>query len=154
MINELFNKLKEHNLTLSAAESITGGKFSSLITNEFGASEFFKGSFVCYSNEYKYNVLKVNKGLEIISNEMAIELSQNSRRVAGSDISISFTGNASENGIEGKPKGLSYIAISNKDVTEVVEYKSIEKERDTIIEDTSIFGIQLLLNFIGQNYKI
>ena len=105
MVKELIQELLRNKLSLSAAESITGGRFSNLIVNEPGASKFFKGSFVCYSNEYKYDILKVHNNISIISQEMASELSQNSRKILHADLSIAFTGNASANGNGRKRKG-------------------------------------------------
>lgn len=152
MIKELFIELKKHNLTISAAESITGGKFSSLITEEEGASKFLKGSFICYTNEFKHNVLKIPDILEIVSSEMAKQLSIKSRIISNSDISISFTGNSSADGIEGKEKGLVYIAISNNDNIETKEYKSSKDTRIEIINDVAFAGIKFILEFIKKNY--
>lgn len=153
MVNELFSKLKDHKLTISSAESITGGTFASTLVKVQGASEYLKGSFVCYTNEYKYNVLEVSKDIEIVSPEMAKELAINSRIKANSSISISFTGNASPKGIEGKQEGLTYIGISNGDITETYEYVSVANSREDIIIDTANEGIKLILKFIENNYK-
>ncbi len=149
MINKLFDTLHMHNLTISSAESITGGRFSSLLVNEPGASNYLKGAFVCYTNEYKYNVLKVSKDIEIVSKEMAMELAWASKELSGSSIAISFTGNASDSGIEDKPKGLSYIAVTDGRRTEVVEFQSRRESREDIIEDTAIEGIRIILNFLS-----
>lgn len=153
MISELFILLKKHNLKISSAESITGGTFSSLIVNEPGASNYFLGGFICYSNEFKYDILNVDKNIEIVSIEMAQQLAVNSRIKTNANISISFTGNASINGIENKQQGLSYVAISNKNEVVVLEYKSNSKEREQIIVDTAQAGLNFLINFIRQNYK-
>ncbi len=152
MINTLFEKLKNNNLSISAAESVTGGKFSSLIVSKNGASSFFKGSFICYSNEFKYNILNVREDIKIISHEMASELSIKSRELSKANISISFTGNSSKNGIEMKPKGLVYIAISNSDTMKNIKYVSKENTREKIIDDISNKGIKFLLEFIEKNY--
>ncbi len=104
MVKELFELLKKNNLTLVAVESITGGKFSNLLVNEEGASSFFKGSFICYSNKFKYDILKVSKDIDVVSFEMAKQLAFNSRKLMNSNLAISFTGNSSENGIENKKK--------------------------------------------------
>ncbi len=151
MIKELFNTLKENNLTISSAESITGGRFSSLLVKEQGASEFLKGAFVCYTNEYKYNVLGVDKDIEIVSEEMAIQLAENARVKANSSIAISFTGNSSPDGIEGKEQGLTWIAITDGKRIETIEYTSTKEDRASIIEDTAEAGIKFILNFLGKN---
>jgi nicotinamide-nucleotide amidase len=58
---KLYNLLKKYKLTLSAAESCTGGKLSNYITDIPGISEFFKGSLIAYSNETKKKVLDVSE---------------------------------------------------------------------------------------------
>lgn len=151
MFDKLFNKLKQENLTISSAESITGGRFSSLLVNIPGASEVLKGAFVCYTNEYKYNVLGVSKDIEIVSEQMAIELAQSARLKANSDIAISFTGNSSSDGIEGKAKGLTWIAVTDGCCTQTFEYTSTKTSREEIILDTAIKGAEIILNFLGQN---
>ncbi len=150
MVKELFNKLKQNNLTISSAESITGGRFSNLIVNESGASEFLKGAFVCYTNEYKYNVLGVSKDIEIVSKEMAIELAESAREKANSSIAISFTGNSSSDGLEGKQRGLVWIGITNGDVTNAIEYISEENTREEIINDVAKAGIKIILRFLEE----
>ncbi len=149
MIKKLFETLKQNNLTISSAESITGGRFSSLLVNEEGASKVLKGAFVCYTNEYKYNVLGVSKDIEIVSEEMAIELAINARVKANSSISISFTGNSSPDGIEGKEKGMTWIAVTDGTRTETLQFISDEESREKIILDTALKGAEVILEFIG-----
>ncbi len=150
MINKLFDTLHMYNLTISSAESITGGRFSSLLVNVPGASNYLKGGFVCYTEDFKYDVLKVSRDIEIVSKEMAMELAWASKDLSGSSIAIAFTGNASESGIEGKPKGLSYIAVTDGRRTEVVEFQSRKEDREEIIEDTAIEGVRIILNFLSK----
>ncbi len=150
MVKELFKQLENKNLTISSAESITGGRFSSLIVQESGASKYLKGAFVCYTNEYKYNVLGVSKDIEIVSKEMSIELATNARLKANSSIAISFTGNSSPNGIEGKSQGLTWITVTNGKDLETVEYVSTKNTRIEIIEDTAKAGIEIICKFLGK----
>ena len=58
-MDKLVSLLKERNLTISCAESLTGGLFASSITNVSGASNVFKGGVVSYTNEIKEKVLGV-----------------------------------------------------------------------------------------------
>lgn len=148
MIKELFRLLDKHNMTISSAESITGGRFSSLIVKEAGASKYLKGAFVCYTNEYKYNVLEVSKDIEIVSKQMSIELVESAKAKANSSIAISFTGNSSPDGIEGKQQGLTWISITDGNTTESIEYISTKNTREEIIEDTANFGIEIICKFL------
>lgn len=152
-LKKLFEVSNKNNLTISSAESVTGGKFSSLITEIEGASKILKGSFICYTNEFKYNILNIDKNIEIVSEEMAIELAKSTQKLIKSSISISFTGNSSNNGIENKPKGMSYIAITNDKKIVTFKYISSCLQRKDIIADTAFFGLKMLIKFICQNYN-
>lgn len=152
IVKELFNLLDKHNLTISSAESVTGGRFSNLIVNEPNASKFYFGSFICYNTEFKYRILNVSKNIDVVSKEMAIELSEKCQEILKTNLSISFTGNASASGLEMKRKGLVYIGITNGNITKSYEYISDKKNRTEIIDDISIMGIKKLLEFIKKNY--
>jgi PncC family amidohydrolase len=122
---ELIGKiLIEKNMTLSVAESCTGGLISSKLTDISGSSQYIKFNFVTYSDEAKNKFLGVSKEtLEVfgaVSEQTAIEMAQGMRKTAETDISLSITGIAGPTGgsIE-KPVGLAYIAISDAQKTQV-----------------------------------
>jgi nicotinamide-nucleotide amidase len=116
LLEELMKQLKGKNLTITAAESLTGGLFQQEITSIPGASSVFKGGVVCYSNEVKHQVLKVKlETLEThgaVSEQCAIELAENAAKIFKTDIGISFTGVAGPDELEGKPVGTVYIGIA------------------------------------------
>jgi len=104
-------------LTISTAESATGGKIADRLTNIPGSSDYFKGSLIAYSNEVKANVLRVKK--ETIENhgavspQAAIEMAESGRELFGTDICISNTGIAGPSGATAeKPVGLFYVALA------------------------------------------
>ena len=115
-MDKLVSLLKERNLTISCAESLTGGLFASSITNVSGASNVFKGGVVSYTNEIKEKVLGVEKN--VLDNEGAIsyecckQMANNVKSIFNTDIGVSFTGNAGPSANENKPVGLVYIGIS------------------------------------------
>lgn len=107
-------KLMEQNLSLSSAESCTGGMFASAVTSISGISKIFDRSIVTYSNEAKMQELGVNKETldtyGAVSEETAREMAEGLYRVSGSDVCISVTGIAGpEGGSAEKPVGLVYI---------------------------------------------
>lgn len=116
LVEELFKLLIGKNKTLSAAESLTGGMFSEYMTGIDGASKVFKGSIITYTNEVKANILGVSeKTLETygaVSSQCAKEMADQVRKMANSDIGVSFTGVAGPNSLEGHPVGTVYIGIS------------------------------------------
>ena len=124
-MDKLVSLLKERNLTISCAESLTGGLFASSITNVSGASNVFKGGVVSYTNEIKEKVLGIEKN--VLDNEGAIsyecckQMANNVKSIFNTDIGVSFTGNAGPSASENKPVGLVYIGISYFDKCDVYE---------------------------------
>ena len=108
------DRLMEQGLTLSSAESCTGGVFASTMTDIPGISQCFDRGLVTYSNQAKMEELGVSAGtLEkfgAVSEETALEMVEGLKRVSGSDVCISVTGIAGPGGgSEEKPVGLVYI---------------------------------------------
>jgi nicotinamide-nucleotide amidase len=118
LLEEVVGKiLSEKNLTLSTAESCTGGLLASLITDISGSSKYFLGGVNVYSNESKINILKIDSDIintkGAVSEEVAVQMALNSRKLFGSDYSLSVTGIAGpEGGSREKPVGLVYIGFA------------------------------------------
>ncbi len=105
-------------LTISAAESCTGGLICSYLTDIEGASLFLKGGIICYWTESKIEALGISPETialhGAVSSETAIEMAERVRLLFGTDCSIATTGNLGPTTIEGKESGLVYIATSKK----------------------------------------
>jgi nicotinamide-nucleotide amidase len=120
MLEEVVGKLlNDNNLTVSTAESCTGGKIASLITSVPGSSGWFKGSVVAYDNSIKTGVLGVsNETLRLygaVSAETAGEMARGVRRLMGTDYSVAVTGIAGPTGgTAGKPVGTVWIAVDSE----------------------------------------
>jgi nicotinamide-nucleotide amidase len=115
----VLNMLKERGLTLSTAESCTGGLVSKRLTDIPGASAVFLGGAVTYSNSAKEHILGVDGGLlaekGAVSSEVAVAMAAGARRCFGTDIAVSLTGLAGPDSDEsGQPVGLVYIGYSDK----------------------------------------
>ncbi|MEG2120250.1 MAG: nicotinamide-nucleotide amidohydrolase family protein, partial [Pseudoflavonifractor sp.] len=116
--------LQERHLTLSAAESCTGGLIAKRVTDIPGASAVFKGGVVCYCNEIKQSLLGVPAALleqyGAVSEPVAIAMAEGARRVLGSDLALSATGVAGpDRDQRDNPVGLVYIALATPDGTRV-----------------------------------
>jgi len=112
-VNDLLQKRK---LTVSFAESCTGGMISSRFTDIPNASVSFLNGIVCYSNEAKINILGVKRETiekyGAVSMETAEEMARCIRKISKTDIGLSVTGIAGPTGgTEKKPVGLCYIGI-------------------------------------------
>ena len=121
-------ELKKKSLTISVAESCTGGKIASLITSTPGASLYFKGSLVCYSKSSKINILKVSK--DLIDSKGLV-----SKEVAG---------NAGPTRGDLKKKiGTIFIAIAKSSGVKVYKFY-FSGDRDNIINSTIKHSFNLL----------
>lgn len=114
--------LKENKLTLSVAESCTGGLISSRITDIPGSSEYYEGGINTYSYKAKVRTLEVKKkSLEkhgAVSEKVAMQMAKGVRKYFKTDIGISVTGIAGPGGATpDKPVGLVWIGYSDKEKT-------------------------------------
>lgn len=113
-------QLAEIEKTLAIAESCTGGKIAETFTANAGASQYFKGSVVCYATQTKIDVLKISeatiKAHSVVSKAVAEAMAKNVRVLFNSDYGISTTGNAGpEKGDANAEVGTVCIAIATKD---------------------------------------
>ena len=132
LLTEIKNILTKNKLTLSSAESCTGGLISSYLTDIAGSSEFIKQNFVTYSNEAKTKFLNVKKETldkyGAVSEQTAHEMSEGLLKYA--DCSIATTGILGPSGgSKEKPIGLVYISVGYKNNIKVIKY--ISKEAQT-----------------------
>ena len=125
--------LIEKGLTISAAESMTGGQFAKCVTDVAGASAILKSSYVTYSEEEKSQILGIDmnliKSYGVVSKEVAISMAQGLNKLTGSDICISVTGYA---GPDGDDVGLFYIGLCYKGKTVAFERRSFKYSREYI----------------------
>ena len=116
LVEVVGKKLIKDNITISCAESCTGGMFAAKITEIPGISAVFDRGLVTYSNQAKIEELGVNKDTldkyGAVSKETAIEMAEGLKRVTGSRLCISVTGVAGpDGGTEEKPVGLVHLAV-------------------------------------------
>lgn len=128
------DRLMEQGLTLSSAESCTGGMFASTMTDIPGISQCFDRGLVTYSNQAKMEELGVSAGtLEkfgAVSEETALEMVEGLKSVSGSDVCISVTGIAGPGGgSEEKPVGLVYIGFSygDKKICKKIQMRNVNR---------------------------
>lgn len=111
--------LKSQKMTLSTAESCTGGGVAALITSVPGSSEYFKGGIVAYSNEVKTSLLHVSpETLEkhgAVSQETVIEMARGAMDALKTDCAIATSGIAGPGGgTPQKPVGTIWMAVACK----------------------------------------
>jgi nicotinamide-nucleotide amidase len=119
--------LGDSGLTVSVAESSTGGMIGSLITDQPGSSRYFAGGVIAYSNRVKRDQLGVPEellsGAGAVSREVAEAMAQGVRKKLGTSLAVSVTGIAGpEADGSKKPVGLTYIAVASEGHTSSREF--------------------------------
>ena len=134
-IQKLVKNYSEKNLKISVAESCTGGFISHMFTNISGASKVLERGVVCYSNQSKIDLLKVDpKIIEkygAVSEQVVKQLAYNIRVQSNVDVGIGISGIAGPTGgTPEKPVGLVFIGVSTeKDI--IVHNVSFKTDRIT-----------------------
>ena len=154
--NDLVNLLKIKKLTISCAESCTGGSVSKAITDVSGCSAVFYGGVVSYANEVKMKVLGVSEetlsSFGAVSRETAIEMAEGVKRACGTDIGISTTGIAGpDGGTEEKPVGTVWIGWSLHGETRARKFH-FSGDRDEVRAQTVTEAVRGMLEWGKGNY--
>lgn len=148
MENVVVTLLREKGLTVTTAESCTGGLIAEKITRIPGSSECFKCGYVTYSNEQKTKLLGVKEEtLEkygAVSEETALQMSIGAREKSGADIAVAVTGIAGpDGGSEEKPVGLVYVSVCIKDFHKAYKF-NFAGGRSMVRERTSLYALDLI----------
>ena len=149
--NKVVNFLKKKRLTVSFAESCTGGLLSSTVTSVSGSSKVFKLGLVTYSNEAKIKILKVPKKIiakyGAVSYETCLSMLNNLSKISKTKISLSITGIAGpKGGTKTKPVGLVFIGIKKENKILVKKFIFKNKKRKSIQLNTVEKALNLILN--------
>ncbi len=144
--------LTERKLTISVAESLTGGLVADRITNIPGSSAYFERGVVTYSNRSKTELLGVPEDVikqhGAVSKEVAVLMAEGVRRVSGTDIGLSTTGIAGPaGGTEQKPVGTIFVAVSDGKRTICRDFL-FKWERRRIKEITTQWALELTRRFL------
>ena len=158
----LAKKVVEHlakmDLTISAAESCTGGLVAATIISVPGSSAVINSSFVTYSNESKELVLGVpKKDIEkhgAVSETVAKKMAYGVRKISGADIGVAATGIAGPEGsTDGKPAGLVYIALC-KHKKIICKKLKLSGSRNAVRRKTTNEILKLVLKETGYHERI
>ncbi len=155
-LDELVHKtLIERGLTLATAESCTGGNIARLLTAQAGASAYFKGGVVAYSNEVKESALGVKHStLEAhgaVSEETVREMVEGVRTRLGADLAIATTGIAGpDGGTAEKPVGTVWIAVADATHTEAKLLQFGANRRQQNIDRSTNQAYAMLIRLICQ----
>lgn len=141
--------LQKLRATLATAESCSGGLLAHCITNVPGASRYFAGGVIAYSNEAKEALLAVPHDMLLqhgaVSEPVARAMASGARIAFHADYGLGVTGIAGPGGgTDDKPVGLVYIAVADKDGAEVTRH-IFDGTRDEIKMATAEHALNLLI---------
>ncbi len=136
--------LAERGETIAVAESMTGGELLGRLTQSPGASKVVKGGWVVYTVEAKENWLGISVEHGPVSSETAVNMAVAAREKSGSTWGIGITGNAGPTAdVDGKPVGLTYIAVAGPDRV-FVEEGRYRGQREDIRKRASQTALNML----------
>ncbi len=153
-------ELKKRSMTVSFAESCTGGLIAKMITDVSGSSSVFECGIVSYSDRIKREILHVRKEtLEkytAVSEQTVIEMAEGVRRLSGSDIAAAVSGIAGpESDGSGAPVGLIWICVAadGKTVTKKLtnSFKTNVREQNRLSAAEAVFST--ILSIFGSESK-
>lgn len=140
--------LAKKKLTISTAESCTGGKIAATLSAVPGASNYFKGSVVSYATQVKIDVLEIDENLiakhGVVSAEVASEMVKSVQKLMNSDYAIATTGNAGPTkGDDDAELGTVFIGIATPNEVFVEEF-NFGQPREKVIDRAVSKGLELI----------
>ncbi|PQJ32159.1 damage-inducible protein CinA [Nonlabens arenilitoris] len=155
LVHAVVHLLKEKSKTVATAESCTGGKIASLITEIPGASKVFMGSTVTYATQSKVDMLGVDPAIiekySVVSEQVALEMASKARIKFKSDYAVATTGNAGPTqGDSDAPVGTVYIGIATPEKAYALRFM-MGNHRERVVQKTINKALELLQKeLIGQ----
>ena len=150
---EVVQKLIEKGITVATAESCTGGKIASAITDVPGSSSIFGYGMVTYSNDAKMKILGVKeetlKRVGAVSEETAYEMAEGLKKLSEADVAVSVTGIAGPGGgSELKPVGLVYMGLAYNNQI-YVKKNQFSGDRDEVRNQTVAEAFRFIAEKVG-----
>lgn len=151
--DRLYRVCVERGLTVSTAESCTGGLVAHAITEIAGSSAYFLGAFVTYADDVKRDQLGVPAELlaahGAVSAQVARAMAEGARARLGTDLAVAITGIAGPGGGSAeKPVGLTYVAVADGDGADVRRHLWTG-DRSANKRDSAAAALDLLLERLG-----
>ena len=144
--------LREKKMTLSAAESCTGGLIAKRLTDIPGASAAFRGGVVSYTNEVKHAVLGVPQELldtyGAVSAPVAKAMAEGARRITGADLALSVTGVAGpDKDDRGNEVGTVFVGLSSPENT-TVQQLALGRGRERIRTMAAHYALDMVRRYL------
>mgnify|MGYP006116041291 FL=1 len=150
---QIISKLIKKKISLSIAESCTGGMLSQNITSVGGASKIFSFGVITYSNKSKINYLKVPRKIikkyGAVSEECCYSMVTGLAKISSAKLNVAITGIAGpKGGNQLKPVGLVYIGIKRNKNIKIYKYLFKGLNRETVRKNSVKKALMLIEKFI------
>ena len=147
--------LRARNLTLTTAESCTGGLLSALITEIPGSSDVFTHGYITYANAAKMGMLSVGDALlqdyGAVSKETATAMAEGALKASGASVCVAITGIAGPGGATAdKPVGLVHIASSRRGFSTLHAARQFSGDRATVRLQAVVAALELVQQQLGR----
>ena len=150
---EILYKLYESGKTISTAESCTSGRIAEVLTSVPGASTYYKGGTICYSNEAKIKILGIDADLiaekNAVSEEVAIEMVKGVCKILNSDYAIATTGFAGPGADSGIPVGTIWVACGTADNIRTIKLEG-DEGREENLKNATHKALQFFVEYIRE----
>lgn len=152
---EILYKLYETGKTIATAESCTSGRIGEVITSVPGASTYYKGGTICYSNEAKIKVLGIDAKLieekNAVSEEIAREMVKGVIKLLGTDFAIATTGFAGPGADPGIPVGTIWIACGTPDDIRTLKLEG-DEGREENLRNATVKALNFFVSYLTELY--
>ena len=152
---EILYKLYETGKTIATAESCTSGRIGEVITSVPGASAYYKGGTICYSDEAKTKVLGIDAELiaekNAVSEEVAKEMVKGVINLLGTDFAITTTGFAGPGADAGIPVGTIWIACGTADDIRTLKIEG-DEGREENLRNATTKALHFFVEFLKELY--
>lgn len=152
-VDQIVAQLKQQNLTVATAESLTAGMLSSAIADVSGASAVLHGGVVAYNNTIKHRLLGVSADTlaarGAVDAETAKQMARGARERLSTDLGIATTGVAGPDPSEGKAVGIVFIALATADGT-LAKLLRFDGSREKIRRSTVAASLKLMAEWLKQ----
>jgi nicotinamide-nucleotide amidase len=135
--------LRDQDLTLGVAESVSGGLVAARLTDVPGASDVLRGSLVSYASDVKFGLLDVTPG-PVVNEPAAAEMAEGAMRVFGSSVGLALTGVAGPAEQDGVPVGTVFVGVAMGGATTFTRRLRLPGQRDQVRQFAVIGALDLL----------
>lgn len=152
---EILYKLYESGKTIATAESCTSGRIGEVITAVPGASAYYKGGTICYSDEAKSKVLGIDADLiaekNAVSEEVAKEMVKGIINLLGTDYAIATTGFAGPGAEAGIPVGTIWVACGTANDIRTLKIEG-DEGRETNLRNATNKALQFFVTYLKEQF--